>query len=150
MRSTLAFLCLALLPAWGCGGGSATDTGNPNPGQIYQSETLLGVICAKLNDCYGTLSIAQCEAGVLPTSQIDTELGLAPAFGTYQQIIDAEKAGTIVPGSTAAVQCGAEIAGLACSDAAVVSAYSPGSPSDFTQVYFLPASAPASCGIVFQ
>ncbi len=144
-----AFL-LALMLGSGCsGGGTGTDTGNPNPTDTTLSGELLDIMCSKLNECYPSLSEAQCVSAVKATSSIDTELGLDPGFGTYQEVIDGEKAGSLVVNLVEAVQCEADIGALACSDPAVTGAYNTGSPTDLSNVNQLPASSVTHCGSFF-
>jgi hypothetical protein len=144
--SALLFCALAS----GCGG---TETGNPtnnktNNNPISVSEGLLDTICSKLAQCQG-LGHDACLSGVKASSSIDTEIGLASGFGTFQSIIDAEKAGTITGDRTAAGQCDTAISNLSCSSTEVTGAYDPSSPSDFSAIHQIVTSNAGYCPSVY-
>jgi hypothetical protein len=159
--SGIACTLLALSHLSGCGG---TGTGNPttaadtpsgaNPGATTgitaPASDILTHLCAKLNACYPSLGTSACQSGVLASTVIDTELGLAAGFGSFQKVIDAENAKTIKANSTAATTCMADLDALLCSSAGVQAAYSTGAPTDFSHVDQMIPTGTSSCPAVYK
>src|SRR5947209_3362352 len=138
-RLGTAVAAAALLLAAACG----TEAGNPGPvppaaSPVNQrsaaSTSILNAMCAKLNECFPSLSVSACQSGVLPVTNIAPSLGLSAGFGSYQAIIDAEAAGTIQAKAPQSTACPGEVGALACGDASVTSAYDPAAPADFSGV----------------
>jgi hypothetical protein len=133
----------------GCGGtgtGNPTGTGATNGSASgTAAEAVLSASCGKLASCFNGLTISDCSAGIKVQTNLSAALGLAANFGTYQAIIDAEKAGTIHANGTAKAACVSDIGALACSNGAVQSSYSASAPGDFSQVFQLIPSSTSSC-----
>ena len=149
-------LLAVLVLVSGCAGGSSTETGNPNlpgdPGgsgggttRVAAAQVILDNICIKLTECFGSLSPSQCEAGVLPQTNLAARLGLPAGFGSAQAILDAEAAKTINGHAPARDQCVADLSALSCSGSVVQGAYSAATPGDFSHVAGMLATASTSC-----
>jgi hypothetical protein len=136
----LATLAFALS---GCGGGGVTDAGNPAP-QPW-ANNCLNSMCSKLHECFPSLSLAQCAAGIKASSSIDTELGVRQGIGTFQDLMDAESAGQITAYSPAKSTCTRDIGLLACDSTEVQAAFNTGNPSDFENVNSLLSRSSLSC-----
>lgn len=152
-------LLFSVLATTGCGGTGTGNPGKTTPDFIPTSSTqtsagasaILDAICAKLSACYPTLSTTACRNGILPTTQIDTELGLSSGFGTYQHILDSEDGMTISVNAARAAICISDISALSCSAAGVVAAYTATAPTNFNNVYqLLPTGPVTSCPGVYQ
>ncbi len=159
---------LATLP--GCGG---TLTGNPTggggttptvaenssnqPGDTTSSnavalttpERLLQSLCTQVSTCYSPLSVADCEAGVLPTAVIDSEIGLLQGYGTYAEIVADEKAKKLVVDAEMATACIQGLESLSCESIVGVGAFSRENLTDYSNIQRLFLLAPVSCGDIF-
>jgi hypothetical protein len=143
-----SFLFFSALLASGCGGtgtGNPTGSANGPAAGLIAATHVLNAICSKLQTCYTSLSGSQCSAGVLAQTDLAAPLGLSSSFGTYQAIVNAETAGTITPNIAAENACLSDLGALSCSSSAVQTAYSAGSPGDFSQVFNLIPTSSSSC-----
>lgn len=148
MKSKVQLL-VATFAFWlaSCGGGGVTDAGNPAP-QPWATNCLSSM-CSKLHECFPSLSLAQCGAGIRASSSIDTELGVRQGIGTFQDLMDAEAAGEITAYSPEKTTCTRDIGLLSCGSAEVQAAFDPGNPTDFEQVTSLLSRSSLSCAGVY-
>lgn len=157
MRPTLnilsLFFCLWMsFIICGCGAGG-TETGNPTDEDQPESadagtvaQQILDQLCFKLTECFENLTIADCQTGILQSSQIDTELGLEQgSFDSYQEIINAEQVGDILPDNNDVTTCLIDIAALECDAANVVFAYDPNDEENFDNVENMVPEGENSC-----
>lgn len=153
-----------------CGEGG-TETGNPTDGDEFsdsgdagddgddeptgsptddaagtEAETIGSALCTVLAQCFSSLASADCEAGLLAVSNIDTELGLAVGeFDDFAAVITAEQEGSIIADETIAAQCVADIEALACADASVQAAYDEDDAENFDNVFRMIPLGDDSC-----
>src|SRR6185295_9940967 len=121
MRIRFGLVTAVVVLLLGCGGGGVTDAGNPAP-QPWATNCL-SAMCGKLNQCFPTLSLAQCSAGIKASSSIDTELGVRQGIGTFQDLMDAEAEGEIIAYAPAKGTCTRDISLLSCASAEVQGAF---------------------------
>ena len=135
--------------------GNGTEGGNPNRTASSNMGTssaamLMSEICSRLETCYSGWSDRDaCERGVQASTGVDTQLGLAAGYGSYQTIIAAEFAELLTAHRDAADRCAGEIRLLSCADPRVQSAYNPEAPNDFSHIGDLFSQDPGSCPDVF-
>lgn len=153
----------------GCGG---TDTGNPtipsdNDDDILETsppsdgtgatpsfvpairvtEFLLDQLCEEFTECFQQIGLDVCKEGLILVTNIDQELGIEEGkYPSYEAIIEAEKAGVLIPDSSAAGICMADTTALSCNDPSVRAAYNTSDPSNFD---FIADMIPDSCQKVF-
>ncbi len=150
MLGVFALLVTSILSS-GCGG---TDSGNPPPPASTGSSSDTGVasienyICYKLSACF-SLEYESCYSGLRASSGIDTEIGLASGYGTFQKIITDDGAGTITRSASALTTCTAAIYTLTCSSTAVQTSFSSGTPTDFSNIQNILPTGSGSCPDIY-
>lgn len=120
-------------------------------GNPLVSKTLLANICSTLSSCHPELSLAACETGILNTTGIETQLGLAKgSMKIFSEIVQAETDGALRGDVAAMSSCTSEIQKLTCSDTLVQSAYSSSASDPFAGVAFMIPTTPGTCPVVFS
>lgn len=164
-------LAAALFSACGSGsnGMGSTEAGNPtepilgsdfpsasdtNPSTYSVVWEMKDTVCAKLTDeCFPDLvAAAICEPAFLGSTSIGTTLGLGQKYAnlSVSQIIDLERAKTLVSDNLAGHHCTNEIAAMACDDPRLTAAFDPMRPDDFSRIAEMIPTTPESCGNIFS
>ena len=133
-----------------CGG---TGVGNPSANIFLgtASETIVGAICSKLNECFSELTGSACTEGVFAVGNIDTEIGLSKnQYPNLEAVSSAELNGEIGFNQGNLVQCVLDISSLSCSDPSVMNAWNASQPSFFDQVANMIPQNINGCSEVFK
>ncbi len=126
MINRFRYVIFALI--WISISGCGTDTGNPmsqdSLGQIIQnlsSVKIMNKACEKLSFCHQGYSFQECEETFLKLENVHPKLGLpVEQYAQYENVIQAEQVGSIIPIGEASQRCMDEVEALGCGDSRVV------------------------------
>jgi hypothetical protein len=123
-----------------------TIVGNP-----FASKSLLARLCRVISSCHSSVTTADCETGILKTSGIDYQLGLAKgSVKTFEDIVNAESAGELKSNVTSLFSCQTAVENLSCQDPSVQAAYLATSSNPYSAAGFMIPTSPGSCPAVFE